>query len=65
MIDKKSNRKESEQMKQIYNRYIDKKTEIMKNTQFKVEDLFTDVFSKDTISTEQINKLKKLSAKKM
>ena len=29
----------------------------MKNTQFKVEDVFTDVNSKDTISTEQITKL--------
>ena len=29
----------------------------MKNTQFKVADIFTDVISKDTISTEQITKL--------
>ena len=42
-----------------------KKTEIMKNTQFKVEDIFTDVISKDTISTEQITKLKIFSAKMM
>ena len=58
MIDKKINEKESEQLKQISNHYIDKKSEIMKNTQFKVEDVFTDVISKDTISTEQIKKLK-------
>ena len=43
MIDKKINEKESEQLKQIYNHYVDKKSEIMKNTQFKVEDIFTDV----------------------
>ena len=49
MIDKKIDEKEVEQLKQIYNHYIDKKSEIMKNTQFKVEDVFTDVISKDTI----------------
>ena len=47
MIDKKIDQKEAEQLKQIYNHYNDKKTEIMKNTQFKVEDIFTDVISKD------------------
>ena len=56
MIDKKIDQKEAEQLKQIYNHYVDKKSEIMKNTQFKVEDIFTDVISKDTISTEQITK---------
>ena len=52
MIDKKYIEKESEQLKQIYNHYIDKKTAIMKNTHFKIEDVFTDVILKDTISTE-------------
>ena len=64
-IDKKYNEKASEQLKQIYNHYIDKKTEKMKNTQFRVEDIFTDVISKDTISTEQINKLNNFLAKMM
>ena len=63
MIDKKFDEKEAEQLKQIYNHYIDKKSEIMKNTQFKVEDVFTDVISKDNISTEQITKLKIFLAK--
>ena len=63
MIDKKIIEKESEQLKQIYNLYIDKKTEIMKNTQFKVEDIFTDVISQDTISTDQIIKLNNFLAK--
>ena len=57
MIEKKIIEKESEQLKQIYNHYIVKKSKIMKNTQFKVEDVFTDVISKDTVSTEQITKL--------
>ena len=57
MIDKKINEKESKQLKQIYNHYVDKKSEIMKNTIFKVEDVFSNVISKDTISTEEITKL--------
>ena len=65
MIDKKNDQKEAEQLKQIYNHYVDKKSEFMKNTQFKVEDIFTDVFSKDTISTEQITKLNNFLAKMM
>ena len=50
MIDKKIDQKEAEQLKQIYNHYIDKRSEIMKNTSFKVEDVFGDNFSKDSIS---------------
>ena len=46
MIDKKIDQKEAEQLKQIYNHYLDKKSEIMKNNQFKVEDIFTDVLIK-------------------
>ena len=65
MIDKKIDQKEAEQLKQIYNHYVDKKSEIMKNAQFKVEDIFTDVISKDTISTAQITKLNNFLAKMM
>ena len=65
MNDKKIIEKESEQLKQIYNHYLDKNSEIMKNTQFKVEDVFTDVISKDTVSTEQITKLNNFLAKMM
>ena len=39
MIDKEINQKEAEQLKHIYNRFIDKRKDIMKNTQFKVEDV--------------------------
>ena len=62
MIDKKIDQKEAEQLKQIYNHYVDKKSEIMKNTSFKVEDVFNDVIKKDTISQEQIIKLKNFLA---
>ena len=65
MIDKKINEKESEQLKQIYNLYFDKKSEIMRNTSFKVEDVFGDVISKDSISAEQITKLNNFLAKIM
>ena len=65
MIDKKIDEKEANQLKQIYNHYIDKKSEIMKNTQFRVENIFGDVISKDSISPEQITKLNNFLAKIM
>ena len=57
MIDKVINQKEANQLKQIYNHNVDKKTETMKNTHFKVEDVFKDIIHKDTIPQEQIFKL--------
>ena len=63
MIDKVINQKEADQLKQIYNHYIDKKSEILKNTQFIVEDIFNEVVNKDTISQEQIVKLNNFLAK--
>ena len=63
MVNKKIDEKEAEQLKQIYNHYIDKKSEIMKNTSFKVENVFSDVINKDTISQEQIIKLNNFLAK--
>ena len=65
MIDKVINQKEADQLKQIYNHYVDKKSEIMKNTSFKVEDVFNDIIHKDTISQEQITKLNNFLAKMM
>ena len=59
MIDKKIDEKEAEQLKQIFNHYIEKTSEIMKNTQFKVEDAFGNVISKDKFSQEHIIKLNK------
>ncbi len=63
MIDKKIDQKEADQLKQIYNHYVDKKSEIMKNTAFKVEDIFNEVINKDTISQELIVKLINFLAK--
>ena len=65
MIDKKNDQKEAEQLKQIYNHYIDKRKDIMNNTQFKVEDVFGKVKSKDNFTQEQITKLNNFLAKIM
>ena len=65
MTYKKFDEKEAHELKKIYNHYIDKRSEIMKNTQIKVEDVFGDVISKDSISPEQITKLNKFLAKIM
>ena len=63
MIDKKINEKEAQELKKIYNHYLDNRKDIMKNTQFKVEDVFGDVISKDNFSQEQILKLNNFLAK--
>ena len=65
MIDKKIDQKEADQLKQIYNHYVDKRSEIIKNNSFKVEDVFGDVISKDNFSQEQITKLNNFLAKIM
>ena len=63
MVDKKIDEKEALELKKVYNHYLDKWKEIMKNTQFKVEDVFGDVISKDNFSQEQITKLNNFLAK--
>ena len=65
MIDKKIDEKEALELKKIYNHYIDKRKEIMNSTKFKVEDIFGDIISKDSISPEQITKLNNFLAKIM
>ena len=65
MIDKKIDEKEALELKKIYNHYIDKRKEIMDSIKFKVEDIFGDVISEDSISTEQITKLNNFLAKIM
>ena len=65
MVDKKIDEKEAEELKKIYKQYIDKRKGTMKNTSFKVEDVFGDVISKDNFSREQITTLKNFLAKIM
>ena len=63
MIDKKIDEKEAQELKKICNHYVDKRKEIMASTQFKVEDIFGDVISEDSISPEQITKSNNFLAK--
>ena len=65
MVDKEIDRKEAEELKKVYNHYLDKRKEIMKKTNFKVEDDFGDIFSKDSISPEQKTKLNNFLTKIM
>ena len=65
MIDEKTDQKEAEHLKQINNHNIDKREEIMNSTKVKVEDIFGDVISKDSISPDQITKLNNFLAKLM
>ena len=57
MVGKKIDEKEAQELNKIYNHYLDKRKEVMKNTQFKVEDVFGDVISNDNFSQEKITKL--------
>ena len=43
MIDKKIDPIEAEELKKIYNHYLDKRKEIMKNTRFQVQEVFGDI----------------------
>ena len=65
MIDEKTDENEAVELKKNYNHYLDERSEIMKNTSFRVEDVFGDVISKDSISPEQITKLNNFLAKIM
>ena len=63
MVDKKIEEKEGEELKKVYNHYFDKRKEIMKKTNFKVEDIFGHVISKDKYSQEQFTRLNSFLAK--
>ena len=47
MIDRKIDEKEAQELKKIYNHYVDKRKEIMDSTKFKLEYIFGNVTSKD------------------
>ena len=64
IIVKKIDEKEALELKKIYNHYLDKRKETMNSTKFRIEGNFSDVISKDSISTEQITKLINFLAKK-
>ena len=50
MVDKNIDQKGALELKKVYNHYIDKRKKIMKSTKFRVEDIFGDEISKDSIS---------------
>ena len=57
MIDRKIDEIEAQEVKKIYNHYIDKRKGIMNSTKFRLEDIFGHIISKDSFSPEQITKL--------
>ena len=63
MIDKETDQKGAQKWKKIYNHYLDKRKETVRNTQFKVEDIFDDNVSKDSISPEQLAEPNNFSAR--
>ena len=63
MVDRKIDEKEAEELKKIFNHYLENRKEFMKITSFKVEDIFGDVISKDSVSPEKITKLNNFVAK--
>ena len=63
MFFKKVGEKAALELKKIYNNYLDNRSKLLKKTQFKVEDIFGNVISKDSISAEQINKPNNFLAK--
>ena len=65
MTDKKTDKKEVLELKKLYYHKLDKRKQIMDSTKFKVEDIFGDVISKDSISLKQITELKNFLAKIM
>ena len=65
MIDKKIDEKEGEELKQIYNHYLEKRKDMMKSTKFSVEEVFGKVNISDALNPEQTQKLKTFSAKIM
>ena len=63
MIDKKIDEREAEELKKIYNHFFGKRSEFMKNTSFKREDVFGDVVSEESFSQEQLTNLNEFVAK--
>ena len=57
MVVKNIDDKEALELKKVYNHLLNERTDVMKNTQFKVEDVFGVIISKESISSEQNVKL--------
>ena len=53
MLDEKIEEKETLVLRKVYNHFIDNRSDIMKNTQFEVEDSFSVILRKECTSLEQ------------
>ena len=62
MVVKKIDQKETIAFKKINSLYLDKRSGIMRNNQFKIVYVFDSILSKNTFSAEQITKLDRFSA---
>ena len=56
MADKEIDEKESLELKKIDNLNLDKSKKFLSSTQFKVEHVFVDIFEKDKLTQDLINK---------
>ena len=53
MVDEKLDEKKAMELKKIYNYYLDKRSEIMNSTQFKVEQVIGRIVDEDRLSPKQ------------
>ena len=66
MIDKKIDEKEGEELKKIYNHYLDKRKDIMNSTKFTVEEVFGEMRIPDFIkNSDVLEKLNTFLTKQM
>ena len=61
----KKDEKEALELRKLYNHYLDKQKQTMNSTKFRVEHIFGDVISEDSISPEQLTTLDNFLAKIM
>ena len=65
LIDKHIDEKEGEELKQIYNHYLDKRKDIMKSTKFRVEEVFGQMNIPEFINADVLQKLNTFLTKQM
>ena len=64
LLDRKIDEKESEELKSIYDHYLNKQKEIMNNTKFTVEGVFGKLDHSESKTSEQIQTLNAFLAKR-
>ena len=57
MVNRNIDGKEVEEFKKIWNQYFDKRKQIMKTTEIRVEDIFGFIIGKESIPPKQIIRL--------